>query len=188
MTVSVAEDILPGHPDRLADAIAERIVDEAVRFDPDAIASIEIALHRDRVFVTGHVSAGESEPPVIALDELVRAALEEAGYVGSWAYRPRIAADLTVEPLGGDDARAARRVSEDQNIVVGHAEGTAATGYLPPVVHAVRAMRRALFALQAEHPDRLGPDGKVLARFDPRTKPEDPKLVAALEAALPAAK
>lgn len=34
----------------------------------------------------------------------------------------------------------------------------------------------------------VGPDGKVIARFDPRTKPEDPKLVAALEAALPAAK
>lgn len=32
----------------------------------------------------------------------------------------------------------------------------------------------------------VGPDGKVIARFDPRTKPEDPKLVAALEAALPA--
>jgi len=34
----------------------------------------------------------------------------------------------------------------------------------------------------------VGPDGKVVARFDPRTQPEDPKLVAALEAALPAAK
>lgn len=32
----------------------------------------------------------------------------------------------------------------------------------------------------------VGPDGKVIARFDPRTKPEDPKLVAALEAALSA--
>ncbi len=32
----------------------------------------------------------------------------------------------------------------------------------------------------------VGPDGKVIARFDPRTKPEDPKVVAALEAALPA--
>lgn len=32
----------------------------------------------------------------------------------------------------------------------------------------------------------VGPDGRVIARFEPRTKPEDPKLVAALEAALPA--
>ena len=165
MTVSVAEDILPGHPDRLADAIAERIVDEAVRFDPDAIASVETALHRDRVFVTGHIRAGTATEPSIPLDAIVRGALEEAGYAGRWGYRPRIAADLTVEPLGGDDARAARRVSEDQNVVVGHAAGSAATGYLPPVVHVVRSLRRALSALRAEHPDRLGPDGKVLVRI-----------------------
>ena len=165
MTVSVAEDILPGHPDRIADAIAERIVDEAVRFDPDAIASIETALHRDRVFVTGHIRAGALEPPAIQLDELVRAALLEAGYTGRWGYRPRIAADLLVEPLGGDDDRAARRVSEDQNIVVGHAEGAAATGYVPPVVHVVRSLRRALVALRAESAGLLGPDGKLLARI-----------------------
>lgn len=165
MTVSIAEDVLPGHPDRLADAVAERVVDHAVRCDPDAIAAIETALHRDRVFVTGHVRAGTVTPPAIPLEELAREALREAGYTGRWGYRPRIAADLLVEPLGGDDARAARRVSEDQNIVVGHAEGNPATGYLPPVVHAVRALRRALGALRAEHPDELGPDGKLLARI-----------------------
>lgn len=34
----------------------------------------------------------------------------------------------------------------------------------------------------------VGPDGRVVARFDSRTDPRDPKLVAALEAALPATK
>jgi glutathione peroxidase len=32
----------------------------------------------------------------------------------------------------------------------------------------------------------VGPDGKVLARFRPRTPPEDPDLIAAIEANLPA--
>jgi glutathione peroxidase len=32
----------------------------------------------------------------------------------------------------------------------------------------------------------VGPDGKVLARFRPRTTPEDPDLIAAIEANLPA--
>lgn len=165
MTVSVAEDVLPGHPDRIADAIAEHVVDHVIRFDPDAIASIETALHRDRVFVTGHIGAGTTVPPTIPLDDLVQAALRVAGYTGRWGYRPRIAADLRVEPLGGDDRRVARRVSEDQNIVVGHAEGSTETGYLPPVVHVARSLRRALAALGAEHPDQLGPDGKLLARI-----------------------
>ncbi len=166
MTVSLAEDILPGHPDRLADAIAERVVDHVVGFDPDAIASIEVALHRERVFVTGHVRAGTDSPPDVPLQEIVEDALEAAGYRGRWHYCPRVATDLTVEALGGEDERAARLVSEDQNIVVGHAEGTALTGYMPPAVHAVRHLRRALATLAAAHPDRLGPDGKVLARIE----------------------
>ena len=31
----------------------------------------------------------------------------------------------------------------------------------------------------------VGPDGAVIARFRPRTDPEDPALVAAIEASLP---
>ena len=31
----------------------------------------------------------------------------------------------------------------------------------------------------------IGPDGKVVARFEPAVKPNDPKLIAAVEAALP---
>ena len=31
----------------------------------------------------------------------------------------------------------------------------------------------------------VGPDGAILGRFRPRTDPEDPELVAAIEAALP---
>lgn len=166
MTVSLAEDVLPGHPDRLADAIAERVVDHVVGFDSDAIASIEVALHRDRVFVAGHVRAGTSSPPDVPLQEIVEDALAAAGYRGCWHYCPRLASELTVEPLGGEDERAARLVSEDQNIVVGYAEGTAVTGYMPPAVHAVRHLRRVLAALALAHPDRLGPDGKVLARLE----------------------
>ncbi len=165
MTVGVAEDVLPGHPDRLADAIAERVVDEAVSLDPEAVASVEVALHRKRVFVTGEIRAGSGSAPTIPLGGLVQDALDEAGYVDRWAYRPCITADLTVEPLTGADARAARRVSEDQNIVVGHAEGNAATGYLPAAVHAVRVLRRALAGLRDGQRDRLGPDGKVFARI-----------------------
>ncbi len=33
----------------------------------------------------------------------------------------------------------------------------------------------------------VGPDGTVLGRFRPRTDPEDPALVAAIESALPSA-
>ena len=46
-----AEYVSPGHPDRLADAIAESIVTAAVRQKPDALVGVEVALHTDCVFV-----------------------------------------------------------------------------------------------------------------------------------------
>jgi S-adenosylmethionine synthetase len=59
-----AEYVSPGHPDRLADAIAESIVTVAVRQKPDALVGVEVAVHTDRVFVYGRIAAGSQ--PVIS--------------------------------------------------------------------------------------------------------------------------
>ena len=53
-----AEAVCVGHPDRLADTIAERIVALAVARDPEALVGVEVALHRNVVFVDGRVAAG----------------------------------------------------------------------------------------------------------------------------------
>lgn len=52
-----AEYVSPGHPDRLADAIAEGIVTAAVRDQARELVGVEVALHRDRVFVDGRIVA-----------------------------------------------------------------------------------------------------------------------------------
>ena len=41
VTLRPAEVVLPGHPDKLADAIADAIVHEASRRDPRALVGIE---------------------------------------------------------------------------------------------------------------------------------------------------
>ena len=48
-----AEDVLPGHPDRLCDGIVEAIVETACRHDPQALVGIEVALHWHVLVVTG---------------------------------------------------------------------------------------------------------------------------------------
>jgi len=53
-----AEAVCAGHPDRLADTIAERVVALATSRDPDALVGVEVALHRNVVFVDGRVAAG----------------------------------------------------------------------------------------------------------------------------------
>ena len=58
-----AEAVCVGHPDRLADTIAERIVALAVARDPEALVGVEVALHRNVVFVDGRVAAGRGRRP-----------------------------------------------------------------------------------------------------------------------------
>jgi hypothetical protein len=64
-----AEYVSPGHPDRLADAIAESIVTAAVRQEPDALVGVEVAVHTRCVFVDGRIAAG-SQP--VDIEKIVR--------------------------------------------------------------------------------------------------------------------
>jgi S-adenosylmethionine synthetase len=161
----LAEDILAGHPDRLADAVAERIVDAAVALDPDALVGVEVAVFRRGVTVTGRVAAGRSgEVERVLHEPLVRAAYTAAGYADDWAIEPRVLFDLELGPLS-DEERGIRGFSDDQNIVVGHAVASEATAYLPPAVFAVRRLREALARVRGDNAGVLGPDGKLLVRL-----------------------
>ena len=157
----LAEDVLPGHPDRLADAVAEAIVDCAVADDPTALVGVEVGVHRKVVFVTGRVACWPDGPLGLDLDELVHAVYAGAGYVGPWALSPQVIADLDLCAMSGEED-SIRGFSDDQSITVGHACGGPGTGFLPPVVFAVRAFKEALWECRRSHPDVLGPDGKVM--------------------------
>ena len=159
----VAEDVLAGHPDRLADALAEAVVDSVLAADGEAAVGVEVAWHRDLVLVTGEIAAGDNGPGFLDLKALAARVASDAGY--RWTDRLGVLADLSVTPLTPDD-RVARHFSCDQAITVGHASGSAGTGWLPPATFAARRLREALGAVVAEHPDRLGPDGKVLVHLE----------------------
>jgi S-adenosylmethionine synthetase len=164
----VAEDVLPGHPDRLADAIAEALVDLAVGCEQEALVGVEVGVHRDSVFVTGRVAAGRPRtgvplvhPITVDLEALVAGAIRDAGYTGRWAYSPKVLSDLVVDALLYHE-RLIRRYSDDQSVTVGHAAGSPATHHLPPEAFAARRFRRALTEARLGNEERLGPDGKVL--------------------------
>ena len=52
-----AEFCLPGHPDKLCDAIADALVEEAARRERRALCGVEVSVHRATVFVTGVFSS-----------------------------------------------------------------------------------------------------------------------------------
>jgi S-adenosylmethionine synthetase len=160
--LSAAEYVLPGHPDKLCDAIADALVQEASRREKRALCGVEVALHRASVFVTGRIACRDADG--IDVPAVVRSVFSSAGYGGDWYPAPEqltIHTDLCLGPLeqGEDDFR---RVSDDQSIVTGFAIDLPGTNYLPVEHWLAWRLARRLHAARTDRPElRLGPDGKV---------------------------
>ena len=165
-TLALAEWVSPGHPDRLADGIAEAIVDRMVRLDPEAAVGVEVAVHADQVFVTGTIAAG-SVTPALDLADLCAQVYRSAGYGDRWAPAPealRITDAVHRAPLT-DGLREVRSHSEDQNVVVGYANALAATNHLPVAHWLAAQLGAALTEWRRGDAQRFGPDFKILPRL-----------------------
>ena len=167
MKSHIAEFVSPGHPDRLADAIVESIVDLAVGRDADALVGVECAVHTDHVFIDGRIAAGKDGVCAVRqdeIDELARKVYCEAGYGGIWIHAPeklKVIQNVCLEPLS-DEERAIRNLSDDQNIVTGYACNHPETDYLPPAHFVANYIGRKVDAWRRTVSDKFGPDFKVM--------------------------
>ena len=174
MKSHIAEYVSPGHPDRLADAIVESIVDLAVGRDAEALVGVECAVHTDHVFIDGRIAAGRARPPDAPpaacavsneeIEEIARNVYREAGYGGIWIHAPeklKVIQNVCLEPLS-DDERAIRSLSDDQNVVTGYACNHPETDYLPPAHFIANYIGRKVDAWRRTVSDKFGPDFKVM--------------------------
>ena len=62
MNVSLypAEFVFPGHPDKLCDAIADALVQAANTLEKRALVGVEVACHRNKVFITGRIGCRDA--------------------------------------------------------------------------------------------------------------------------------
>ncbi|MBM3363917.1 MAG: hypothetical protein FJY42_14940 [Betaproteobacteria bacterium] len=164
VTLRAAEWVLPGHPDKLADAVADALVQAAQQRQREALCAIEAAVHRDQVFLTGRLACEDAH--TLPLQDLVREVYRSAGYgqdTGPWRPAPQdiaVGGNLCVEPLvPGEEG--IRHISDDQSIVTGYAVDLPGIGSIPPEQWLARELARRLFAL-VYSPLQLCPDGKVL--------------------------
>ena len=164
-----AEYVLPGHPDKLADAIADALVHEAWTRERRALVGVEVALHRDVVFIDGRIACRGAKD--IDVRSLVRRVYADIGYGTLFGPEPRrlkVRTDLCLGPLLRGESKF-REVSDDQVISVGYACSTPGTD-MRPVEHAIaKRLAGALDDLRRSQPDlRLGPDGKVIVLVSER--------------------
>ena len=162
-TTYTAEFVFPGHPDKLSDAIADALVQKASQGQKRALVGVEVAVHRNSVFVTGRIGSEGAEE--IDITGIVREVYHSAGYGGDWMPGPEdleIHTDLCLGPLEDGEAEF-RSLSDDQSICTGYATATAETNHLPVEHWLSNRLGRRLASLRTEAPDlNLGPDGKVI--------------------------
>jgi S-adenosylmethionine synthetase len=169
-----AEYVSPGHPDRLADAIANAIVNRVQFQSPQppspvrSLAGVEVAIHESTVFIDGRVAVQPWPDPIynvpIDFRDIARDAFRDAGYDKTWAPAPRslkIIVRVCEEELSEEEA-SIRPYSDDQNIVIGYAVARPETNFTPPAHWLAHHLGQTLWQFRKTAADRFGPDFKIL--------------------------
>ena len=77
--IRMSEAVLPGHPDKFCDAVAEAIVEECYTVDERAYCQVEMSVWCDQVFLTGGIAT--RKPLKRKLEEIVKEVGRNIGYV-----------------------------------------------------------------------------------------------------------
>ena len=162
--IRISEMVLPGHPDKFCDQIADAVIAECVGIDADAYGQVEVAAWSDRVWLTGGMCTRRP------LEKSLRDIVVETGLAIGYGPGNRIDANhyqvtstLCVEV--GDPARYTRHVN-DQAIVIGWAGYDVRTRFLPPEHFLAHLFADALAsACAGGELDGQGPDGKLMVRM-----------------------
>lgn len=156
-----AEWVLPGHPDKVSDRIADALVDASLALDQRALVGVEVAVHRNVVFIDGRIAAPGSEK--IPAKKIAQSIIADTGYNTTFAPNPK-KLEVTTDLCLGDfrpEERDVRLIADDQNIVTGYAELNPTTNHLPIAHHVAYTIARAFHAARRARMDVFGPDGKV---------------------------
>lgn len=169
----LAEFVSPGHPDRLADGIAEAIVEEAIsppqRFSMDcrSLAGVEVAVHDATVFIDGRIAKDTGPdfggPRCVEFERAVDKVYDFAGYGSLWgpdAKDLEIIVRVCEEVLSPEES-SIRPFSDDQNVVHGYAIDRPLTNYLPTAHWLAHQIGWNVWQIRSDRPESFGPDFKV---------------------------
>ena len=153
-----AEAVRAGHPDKFCDQLADRLLDEHLRGDPDTRAAIEVMAAGGKILVAGEVTSKAS----VDVERVLKQLCAEVGYTmdelstdGSLSLEVRLnsqSPDIAQAVGEGDKLGAG-----DQGIMVGYATDETPERMPLPVLLAQKLCRK----LDESRLPRLKPDGKA---------------------------
>jgi S-adenosylmethionine synthetase len=163
--IRIAEMVLPGHPDKFCDQVADAIVQACYAADPAAYCQVEMSCWFDNIYLTGGIST--CRPLAEPLEDIVRRTAHEIGYVpGNAVDAARYRVQSSVCELTRAPTDWTRHVN-DQCVSIGWAGYDARVAWLPPEQFLAHTLGEAL--VQAFAPGKplagQGPDGKLMVRL-----------------------
>jgi len=179
-----SESVTEGHPDKLCDAVADAILDDVLRHDPNARAAVEVATTTGLVLVLGELTTSH----YVDVQEVVRRTVREIGYNDSrlgfdWETCGTMTAIKEQSPdiaLGVDHALEARQGLEadelgagDQGMMFGYASDESDELMPMPILLAHRVARRLAQVRKEGTLPFLRPDGKsqITVEYDAHGRP-----------------
>lgn len=162
--IRVSEMVLPGHPDKFCDQIADAVVEQCYAVDANAYCQVEVACWGDEIWLTGGIA---TRPPLEqTLKEVVHEVGRRIGYVaGNAVDVERYTVRDSVCQLRRDPRQWTHHVN-DQCIAVGWAGYDERVAWLPPEHYLAHAFREALTkSFASGQLMGQGPDGKLIVQL-----------------------
>jgi S-adenosylmethionine synthetase len=164
-----AESVTEGHPDKLCDLIADSILDDCLKHDPEARVACEVLATRGNLLAAGEITS-QYEPPVFGIMQKV---MEDAGYAADDIRMNALIHQQSPDIAGAVDCSHEKRSgvsasqtdlengAGDQGIMVGYACDETAQLMPMPVVLAHRIVRELTACRRSRYIGGILPDGKA---------------------------
>lgn len=110
-----AESVTSGHPDKLADLIADSILDECLEQDENSHVACEVMLAHNKCFISGEITTKAK----VDYEQIAKETIADVGYDAD-----AIEYEVRIHEQSGDIAQAVEREEQgagDQGIVYGYA-------------------------------------------------------------------
>ncbi len=151
-----SESVTIGHPDKICDTIADSILDEALRQDPNSKMAVECTIKDDFVLIYGEANTKAK----IDYEKIAKETLKYIGYSEEFTVLVKVSlqsAEINFAVTHDENDLGAG----DQGIMFGYASDETAN-YMPMAIDLAHKLAAKLEQVRRDDPNSpLGPDGKT---------------------------